>query len=158
MTGCEKTFYLLNMLEHEYKGHFDHIFPICPTFEYNTTYQEWKFKNDPPVFAIPCDQDDVDIYLQRFTDFAKRTNSLIILDDCSSSQDVKKRTSELVKLALSARHLVVYHRHHTAINIHCKTLSRKHIQICNFLQSEFKGHEIKPYLTSIWEMLTKKMR
>ena len=92
------------MLEHEYKGHFDYIFLICPTFEYNTTYQEWKFKNDPHVFAIPCNQDDVDIYLQRFTEFAKGTNSLIILDDCVSSQDVKKRTSELVKLAFSARH------------------------------------------------------
>ena len=34
----------------------------------------------------------------------KGTNSLIILDDCASSQDVKNRTSELVKLAFSARH------------------------------------------------------
>ena len=67
MTGCGKTYYLLEMLEHECKGHFDYIFLICPTFEYNTTYQEWKFKNDPHVFAIPCDQNDVDIYLQRVT-------------------------------------------------------------------------------------------
>ena len=34
----------------------------------------------------------------------KGTSSLIILDDCASSQDVKNRTSELVKLAFSARH------------------------------------------------------
>ena len=33
-----------------------------------------------------------------------RTNSLIILDDCASSQDVKNRTGEIVKLAFSARH------------------------------------------------------
>ena len=32
------------------------------------------------------------------------TNTLIILDDCASSKDVKKRTNELVKLAFSARH------------------------------------------------------
>ena len=61
MTGCGKTYYLLKMLEHEYKGHFYYIFLIRPTFEYNTTCQKWKFKNDPHVFAIPCDQDDVDI-------------------------------------------------------------------------------------------------
>ena len=29
---------------------------------------------------------------------------MIILDDCASSKDVKKRTNELVKLAFSARH------------------------------------------------------
>ena len=34
----------------------------------------------------------------------KGTNSLIILDDCASSQSVKNRTSELVKLGFSARH------------------------------------------------------
>ena len=78
------------MLEHEYKGHFDYIFLICPTFEYNSLYQEWKFKNGLHVFALPCDQDDVDIYVQHVTEFAKRINSLIILDDCASSQDVKK--------------------------------------------------------------------
>ena len=32
------------------------------------------------------------------------TNSLIILDDCASGKCVKNRTSELVKLAFSARH------------------------------------------------------
>ena len=41
---------------------------------------------------------------ERVTEFAKGTKSLIILDDCASSQDVKKRTGELVKLAFSARH------------------------------------------------------
>ena len=34
----------------------------------------------------------------------KGTNSLIILDDCASGQDVKNRTSELVKLAFSTWH------------------------------------------------------
>jgi len=32
------------------------------------------------------------------------TNSLIILDDCAASRDVKQRTNELVNLAFSARH------------------------------------------------------
>ena len=32
------------------------------------------------------------------------TNSLIILDDCAASRDVKKRTNELVNLAFSVRH------------------------------------------------------
>ena len=32
------------------------------------------------------------------------TNTLIILDDCAASRDVKQRTNELVDLAFSARH------------------------------------------------------
>ena len=32
------------------------------------------------------------------------TNSLIILDDCAQSKDVKNRTSEIVNLAFSGRH------------------------------------------------------
>ena len=35
----------------------------------------------------------------------KGTNSLIILDDCACSQDVKNRTSQLVNLGFSTRHL-----------------------------------------------------
>ena len=35
----------------------------------------------------------------------KNTNSLTILDDCASSQSVKNRTSELVKLAFHGRHI-----------------------------------------------------
>ena len=78
MMGCGKTYYLLKMLEDSYRGHFDYIFLICPTFVYNMTYQEWKHKNDPDFLAMPCKQDDVDSYLQRVTWFAKGTNSLII--------------------------------------------------------------------------------
>ena len=34
----------------------------------------------------------------------RRTNSLIILDDCACSSDVKKRVNELVRLGFGARH------------------------------------------------------
>ena len=40
MTGCGKTHYLLSMLEEEYFGHFEYIFLICPTYNWNKTYQE----------------------------------------------------------------------------------------------------------------------
>jgi len=33
------------------------------------------------------------------------TNTLIILDDCAASKDVKARTGELVNLAFSAQHM-----------------------------------------------------
>ena len=105
MTACGKTHYLLKMLEENFKGHFDYVFFVCPTFLENKTYFEWKFLGDNDVFAIPCDHDDVDHYLENIVKFAKGTNSLIVLDDCASSQTVKNRTSELVKLAFHGRHI-----------------------------------------------------
>ena len=105
MTACGKTHYLLKMLEKKFKGYFDNVFIVCPTFSENKTYHEWKFLKDPDVFAFPCDHDEVESYLETIVRFAKGTNSLIVLDDCASSQTVKNRTSELVKLAFHGRHI-----------------------------------------------------
>ena len=102
MTACGKTHYLLKMLEEDYKGHFDYIFIVCPTLEDNKTYQNWKYLDDPDVFPIACEHDEVDDKLQTIV---KLANGLIILDDCASSQSVKNRTSELVKLAFHGRHM-----------------------------------------------------
>ena len=44
-------------------------------------------------------------YLEIIKNFAKGTKSLIVLDDCASSQSVKNRTSELIKLAFHGRHV-----------------------------------------------------
>ena len=103
-TACGKTKYLLGMLEKNYKGSFEYIFLVCPTFENNKTYRCWKFETDEDYIVIPCDQDHVDYWLKYITQNYKGTNSLIILDDCASGKSVKSKTSELVKLGFSARH------------------------------------------------------
>ena len=103
-TACGKTKYLLDMLEKDYMSRFQYIFLICPTFENNTMYREWKHESDEDYIVIPCDQDHVDHWLKYVVQNFKGTNSLIILDDCASGKSVKSRTSELVKLGFSARH------------------------------------------------------
>ena len=105
MTACRKTHYLLSMLEKEYKKHYDYIFIVCPTLEDNKTYQQWKYLTDPDVYELPVAHDNVENILRDITNYAKNTNSLIILDDCAASKDVKNRTSELVKLGFSGRHI-----------------------------------------------------
>lgn len=45
----------------------------------------------------------VDTVLVYVTETFKGSNTLIILDDCASGQDVKSRTNQLVNLAFSAR-------------------------------------------------------
>ena len=46
----------------------------------------------------------MDHFLREISFVAQGTNSLIVINDCVSSQKVKNRTSELVRLGLSARH------------------------------------------------------
>ena len=104
MTACGKTHYLLHMLEEEYMKQFDYIILLCPTFEWNKTYGDWRYKDDPDFLAIPCEHDNIDILLDHVVDVFKGSNSLIILDDCASGQEIKNRTSEVVKLGFSARH------------------------------------------------------
>ena len=59
---------------------------------------------DPRLLAIICEQHEVEkrLKLARFS--SEGTNTLIVLDDCAASKDVKGRTGELVKLGFSARH------------------------------------------------------
>ena len=102
MTGCGKTYYLLNLIE-RYKNHFDYII-ICPTFSWNKTYEQWKYINNPHIIVIECDQENIELMLKYVSNIYKATNSLIILDDCACSSDVKKRVSQLVKLGFGARH------------------------------------------------------
>ena len=61
-------------------------------------------RDDPDFIAIPCDQDDIDLVLEHVVDLFKGSNSLIILHDCASGQEIKNCTSEVVKLGFSARH------------------------------------------------------
>ena len=104
MTACGKTQFLLNFLEKNYFRCFEQIYLICPTFQWNETWQNWKYFYDEDFFPIPCEQDEVEKNLKEIQYFAKGTKSLIILDDCASGKSVKNRTSELVKLGFSARH------------------------------------------------------
>ena len=86
MTACGKTHYLLSMLEKDYMKHLEYIILLCPTFEWNKTYNECKYKDDKDFIAIPCGQDSIDCVLKYVVDIFKGINSLIILEDCASGQ------------------------------------------------------------------------
>ena len=103
-TNCGKTSHLVKLLNHEFLQKFDYIFLVCPTFIHNKTYDGFA-ENDRDFFVIIPEQDQINDVL-KFISFAfQGTNTLIILDDCAASKDVKKKkTNELVNLAFSARH------------------------------------------------------
>ena len=124
MMNCGKTFYLLKMLEEDYKGHFDYIFIVCPTFKKNKTYQNWKFLGDNSVFSIVCDHDEVEDNLRTIIWFSTDTNSLIILDDCTH------QTSISCKAQWSW-----HHSYHPTANLCHKALQGKYFKAHHILQS-----------------------
>jgi len=87
-----------------FRGKFDYIVLICPTFTHNKTYH-WLGENDPRMDVIVCEQHAVEKWLKLVRWLFVGTNTLIILDDCATSKDVKGRTGELVNLAFSAWHM-----------------------------------------------------
>ena len=103
-TCCGKTYHLLYMLEGEYFQCFKYIYLICSTFNVNRTYCNWKYINDPNLFVVQCNHDEVNIWLKIITIDSCGDPTLIILDDCAAGQNAKDRTSELVNLGFSARH------------------------------------------------------
>ena len=76
---------------------------ICPTFAHNRTLYRFA-ERDPRFYPIICEQHHVEIWLKAASFLFEGANTLIVLDDCAASKDVKGRTGELVKLGFSARH------------------------------------------------------
>ena len=102
-TKSGKTQFLVNQLHGRFKGKFDYIVLTCPTFAYNRTLYRFG-ERDPRLYVIICEQHKVEICLKVASIAFEGTNTLIVLDDCAASKDVKGRTGELVKLGFSARH------------------------------------------------------
>ena len=103
-TNSGKSKYVVDQIYGPFRGKFDYIVLICPTFAHNKTYHRIG-ENDPRMFIIICKQHEVESWLKVVTWLFEGTNTLIILDDCAASKDVKGRTGQLVNLGFSARHI-----------------------------------------------------
>ena len=103
-TNAGKTQFLVNQLCGPFRGKFDYIMLVCPTFVHNKTLHCFG-ENDPRMFVIVCEQHEVEIWLKIVSWVFEGTNTLIVLDDCAASKDVKGRTGQLVSLGFSARHI-----------------------------------------------------
>ena len=109
MTGCGKSRWVVETLRGPMRKKFNYIILICPTYAYNKTYRDFA-KGDPGFLALAPDASDEgelnDILQLCSTVYDdNRAKTLFIVDDCSFSRDVKKRSSEIVRLFCSGRHL-----------------------------------------------------
>ena len=102
-TNSGKTQFFVNQIFGPFKGKFDYIMLICLTFAHIRTLYRFG-ERDPRPYIIICEQHEVEIWLKLASFAFEGTNTLIVLDDCAPSKDVKGWTGELVKLGFSARH------------------------------------------------------
>ena len=106
-TNCGKTQYLVDQLRGHFRGAFDYIVLICPTYTHNKTYKDFA-KGDKRFWVLSpdsSDQDEIDNLLTLCSSFFSGENTLIILDDCAVSKDLKKRSNKFINLAFSGRHI-----------------------------------------------------
>ena len=103
-TNCGKTRFLVDQLRGPFRFVFEYIILICPTYIHNKTHR--GFARGDPRFIVFCpnDLEEVEELLQACRTVFSGTNTLIILDDCAISKELKKRSSEFIRLAFSGRH------------------------------------------------------
>ena len=89
-----------------FKDVFQYIVLICPTFAKNKTYQGFADNDKNMIVASPdaSNFDEINDLLHTCAELFSGTNTLIILDDCSVSKDLKKRSNKFINLAFSGRH------------------------------------------------------
>jgi len=105
-TGCGKSRFVVETLRGPLHGKFNHIVLICPTYAWKKTYRCFT-KGDPRFLALQPDaaaEGEVEDMLQQCSAVFDQGQTLLIVDDCAFSKDVKKQSSELVRLAFSGRH------------------------------------------------------
>ena len=105
-TNCGKTNYLIEKLRGPFRKVFEYIVLICPTYAKNKTYHRFS-RGDKRFFVLSPDSsnsDEINDLLKDCATLLSGTNSLIILDDCAVSKDLKQRSNKFIDLAFSGRH------------------------------------------------------
>ena len=104
LTGCGKTYLVLDLIEKEYNKHFDYIIIICPILRWKKTYhsRDW-IKNGDKVWLIEP-KDRLHQWIQRLSQLLARSETLFIINDIIADEGLDKRRQSLLELAISGRH------------------------------------------------------
>ena len=103
-TRVGKMHLALNLLDHEYREHFDFIVIICPTLEHNETYksQGWVW-NDHDVIPIEPDN-NLHYLIEKISKLLAGSKTLFLIDDIIADEALDKRCQPLLELAILGRH------------------------------------------------------
>ena len=103
-TSCGKTQKVLDLIEEEYKLHFENIVILCPTLRWNKTYLErsWIWKNDYIFVFEP--RRNLFKLIEKLSSLFSGEETLFIVDDMISDETLDKKRQPLLELAISGRH------------------------------------------------------
>ena len=103
-TSCGKTRKVLELLEQEYKHHFENIVILCPTLRWNKTYLErkWIWKDDY-VFCLEPKGNLFEL-IEKLSELFSGEETLFIVDDMIADEALDKKRQPLLELAVSGRH------------------------------------------------------
>ena len=105
MTNSGKTHFVLDLLQNEYKNKFDHIIIVCPTFDYNRTYDRKFIFRDPDIIPVVIEHKLNEVLGKLYNVYKdQKEQTLILIDDCANLQDAKQKSTALTKLAFHGRH------------------------------------------------------
>ena len=105
-TRVGKMHLALNLLENEYRNHFDFFVIICPMLSCNETYKSrGSVWNDPDV--IPMEPGNQLYYLiEEISKLLTGSKTLFLIDDIIADEALDKRHQPLLGLAISGRHIL----------------------------------------------------
>ena len=102
-TGYGKTERVLQLLETEYKEHFDFIVIICPTLKYNRTYTSRRWIMTEHFVVLIELKDHLYERIKKMDIFCARYKTLFLIDDIISDNTLDKKRQPLLELAISGR-------------------------------------------------------
>ena len=103
-TGVGKTHLALDLLESEYKNHFDLIIIIGPMLKHNETYRSQKwFWTDSEVISIEPGS-NLYYWIEKIGNLLAGSKTLYLIDDIIADETLDKRRQPLLDLAISGRH------------------------------------------------------
>ena len=101
---CGKTHLVLELIEKEYKNHFDYIIIICPTLQENDTYHAKKWiKNDDNVWLVDP-KEKLYQCIKKLSGLLRFLEVLFIIDDFIVEESLDKSRQPLLELSISGRH------------------------------------------------------
>ena len=103
-TGVGKTHLALNLLENEYKNHFNFIIIICPTLEHNKTYKSrgWVWTDPDVILLEPGNQ--LYYLIHRISNLLTESKTLFLINDIIADEALNKHHQPLLELAISGHH------------------------------------------------------
>ena len=104
-TGMGKTQLALNLLESEYRNHFDFIIIICPTLAHNEKYKSrgWVWTDPEVTLEEPGKQ--LHYLIEKCSkQVLAGSKTLFLIDNIIADEALNKRRQPLLELAISGRH------------------------------------------------------